>query len=139
MKKLLLLISLLLATNTWGENEYSYSDFLSLVESNQVLSVEFQNDNYTIKGKTVNGENFKTEKPPFLQDDLSEKLRDHMVSVIAEKPEQESIFKQLLLGISGLFAGLFFVLIPIVIATIVVFYTWRFLKNRDARNKDSKP
>ena len=138
MKKLLFLLSLLLATNAWGENEYSYSDFLSLVESNQVLSVEFQNDNYTIKGKTVNGENFKTVKPPFLQDDLIEILTDHRVSVMAEKPEQESIFKQLLLGIGGLFAGLFFVLIPIVIATIVVFYTWRFLKNRDARNKDSK-
>ena len=92
-----------------------------------------------VPGKTVNGENFKTVKPPFLQDDLIEILTDHRVSVMAEKPEQESIFKQLLLGIGGLFAGLFFVLIPIVIATIVVFYTWRFLKNRDARNKNSKP
>jgi len=76
----------------------SYSEFLAQVESDQVLSVEFQNDNYTINGKTVNGKNFETVKPPFLQDDLSEILRDHRVSVIGEKPEQQSIFKQLLVA-----------------------------------------
>jgi cell division protease FtsH len=76
----------------------SYSEFLAQVESDQVLSVEFQNDNYTINGKTVNGKNFETVKPPFLQDDLSEKLRDHRVTVIGEKPEQQSILKQLLVA-----------------------------------------
>ena len=76
----------------------SYSEFLAQVESDQVLSVEFKNDNYTINGKTVNGKNFETVKPPFLQDDLSEKLRDHRVTVIGEKPEQQSILKQLLVA-----------------------------------------
>ena len=76
----------------------SYSEFLAQVESDQVLSVEFQNDNYTINGKTVNGKNFETVKPPFLQDDLSEILRDHRVTVIGEKPEQQSILKQLLVA-----------------------------------------
>ena len=76
----------------------SYSEFLAQVESDQVLSVEFQNDNYTITGRTVNGENFETVKPPFLQDDLSEILKDHRVSVIGEKPEQQSILKQLLIA-----------------------------------------
>ncbi|HIB75122.1 MAG TPA: ATP-dependent metallopeptidase FtsH/Yme1/Tma family protein [Gammaproteobacteria bacterium] len=76
----------------------SYSEFLAQVESDQVLSVEFLNDNYTINGKTVNGKNFETVKPPFLQDDLSEILRDHRVSVIGEKPEQQSILKQLLVA-----------------------------------------
>tara|TARA_Y100000590_G_scaffold3811_4_gene5038 strand:- start:1350 stop:3251 length:1902 start_codon:yes stop_codon:yes gene_type:complete len=76
----------------------SYSEFLSQVESDQVLSVEFQNDNYTIKGVTVNGKNFETVKPPFLQDDLSEILKDHRVSVVGEKPEQQSILKQLLVA-----------------------------------------
>ena len=76
----------------------SYSEFLAQVESDQVLSVEFQNDNYTINGKTVNGKNFETVKPPFLQDDLSEILKDHRVSVIGEKPEQQSILKQLLVA-----------------------------------------
>ena len=51
----------------------SYSEFLAQVESDQVLNVQFQNDNYTIKGQTVNGENFETVKPPFLQDNLSGK------------------------------------------------------------------
>ena len=76
----------------------SYSDFLAKVESDQVLSVQFQNDNYTINGKTVNGEKFETVKPPFLQDNLSEILRDHRVSVIGEKPEEKSLLKQLLIA-----------------------------------------
>ena len=42
-----------------------YSEFIAQVESDQVLSVQFLNDNYTIKGKTVNGEEFETVKPPF--------------------------------------------------------------------------
>ncbi len=78
--------------------ELSYSEFISQVESDQVLSVEFSSDNYTLKGKTVNGESFETVRPPFLQDDLSEILTDHRVSVIGEKPEEQSIFKQLLIA-----------------------------------------
>ncbi|HIE48573.1 MAG TPA: AAA family ATPase, partial [Gammaproteobacteria bacterium] len=78
--------------------ELSYSEFISQVESDQVLSVEFLSDNYTLKGKTVNGENFVTVRPPFLQDDLSETLSDHRVSVIGEKPEEQSILKQLLIA-----------------------------------------
>ena len=76
----------------------SYSEFIAQVESDQVLSVQFENDNYTIKGETVNGESFETVKPPFLQDNLSELLREHRVSVIGEKPEQQSLFKQLLVA-----------------------------------------
>ena len=78
--------------------ELSYSEFISQVESDQVLSVEFLSDNYTLKGKTVNGESFVTVRPPFLQDDLSETLSDHRVSVIGEKPEEQSILKQLLIA-----------------------------------------
>ena len=43
--------------------ELSYSEFISQVESDQVLSVEFASDNYTLKGKTVNGESFETYFP----------------------------------------------------------------------------
>ena len=78
--------------------ELSYSEFISQVESDQVLSVEFSSDNYTLKGKTVNGESFETVRPPFLQDDLSEILSDHRVAVIGERPEEQSIFKQLLIA-----------------------------------------
>ncbi len=78
--------------------ELSYSDFISQVESDQVLSVEFSSDNYTLKGKTINGETFETVRPPFLQDDLSEILTDHRVAVTGERPEEQSIFKQLLIA-----------------------------------------
>ena len=75
-----------------------YSEFIAQVESDQVLSVQFLNDNYTIKGKTVNGEEFETVKPPFLQDNLSEVLREHRVQVAGQKPEEQSILKQLLVA-----------------------------------------
>ncbi len=78
--------------------ELSYSEFIAQVESDQVLSVEFSSDNYTLRGKTVNGDSFETVRPPFLQDDLSEILSDHRVAVIGEKPEEQSIFKQLLIA-----------------------------------------
>ena len=78
--------------------ELSYSEFISQVESDQVLSVEFASDNYTLKGKTVNGESFETVRPPFLQDDLSEVLSDHRVAVTGERPEEQSVFKQLLIA-----------------------------------------
>ena len=79
-------------------NELSYSEFISQVESDQVLSIEFASDNYTLKGKTVNGESFETVRPPFLQDDLSEILSDHRVAVTGEKPEEQSVLKQLLIA-----------------------------------------
>ena len=78
--------------------ELSYSEFISQVESDQVLSVEFSSDNYTLKGKTVNGESFETVRPPFLQDDLSEILTDHRVAVTGQRPEEQSILKQLLIA-----------------------------------------
>jgi len=78
--------------------EIGYSEFISQVESDQMLSVEFGNDNYTLKGTTVNGETFETVRPPFLQDDLSELLKEHRVSVIGQKPETPSLWKQLLVA-----------------------------------------
>ena len=78
--------------------ELSYSEFISQVESDQVLSVEFSADNYTLKGKTVNGESFETVRPPFLQDDLSEILTDHRVAVTGERPEEQSVLKQFLIA-----------------------------------------
>ena len=78
--------------------ELSYSEFISQVESDQVLSIEFASDNYTLKCKTVNGESFETVRPPFLQDYLSEILSDHRVAVTGEKPEEQSVLKQLLIA-----------------------------------------
>ena len=64
--------------------ELSYSEFISLVESNQVLSVEFSADSYTLKGKTANGAHFETIRPPFLEDDLSETLTINRVPISIE-------------------------------------------------------
>ena len=80
------------------KGDIPYSEFLSLVERDQVLSVHFENDNYTISGETVNGENFETHKQPFLQDNLSEILREHRVTVSVEKPTEQSLLKQLLIA-----------------------------------------
>ena len=85
-------------SNEPSTTELSYSEFISQVESDQVLSVEFMSDNYTLKGKTVNGESFTTVRPPFLQDDLSETLSEHRVAVTGKKPEEQSILKQLLIA-----------------------------------------
>tara|TARA_Y100001970_G_scaffold290274_1_gene423431 strand:- start:81229 stop:83124 length:1896 start_codon:yes stop_codon:yes gene_type:complete len=85
-------------SNESTNKDISYSEFVSLVESDQVLSVEFLSDNYTLKGTTVNGENFETIRPPFLQDDLSQVLSDHRVQVVGERPEEQSLFKQLLVA-----------------------------------------
>ncbi len=85
-------------SNEKATTEISYSEFIAQVESDQVLSVEFSSDNYTLKGKTVNGDSFETVRPPFLQDDLSETLKEHRVAVIGEKPEEQSILKQLLIA-----------------------------------------
>ena len=81
-----------------AKQELGYSEFISQVESDQILSVQFQNDNYTITGKTVNGQEFETVKPPFLQDNLSEILKEHRVEVDGQKPEQQSILRQLLVA-----------------------------------------
>ena len=85
-------------SNEKAITEISYSEFIAQVESDQVLSVEFSSDNYTLKGKTVNGDSFETVRPPFLQDDLSETLKEHRVAVLGEKPEEQSILKQLLIA-----------------------------------------
>ena len=59
MKRTLTLSILLLVLGGCSKEtpttELSYSEFISLVEANQVLSVEFSADNYTLKGKTANG------------------------------------------------------------------------------------
>ncbi|MDG2061155.1 MAG: ATP-dependent zinc metalloprotease FtsH [SAR86 cluster bacterium] len=78
--------------------DISYSEFISQVESDQVLSVEFGSDNYTIKGISVNGSKFETVKPPYLQDDLSEVLKDHRVSIEGQKPDKPSLWKQLFIA-----------------------------------------
>ena len=134
MKNLLPILALLLLVGCTSEPielEFSYSEFLVQVESDQVLSVEFVSDNYTLKGKTVNGENFTTVRPPFLQDDLSETLSEHRVTVTGEKIEAETSGLQIFgLSIAALM-GLFLLwIIPLILTVVVVFFVWRFLKKK---------
>ncbi len=111
--------------------ELSYVDFISQVESDQVLSVEFSSDNYTLRGKTINGENFETVIPPFLQDELGKILSDHRVSVYAETPEETSLtidLKIFGLTVTTIIGFILLWLIPLILSVIVVFFVWRFLK-----------
>jgi len=128
------LLTLLLFSGCERESstiELSYEDFLLQVESDQVLSVKFSSDNYTLKGKTVNGESFETVRPPFLQDDLSKILSDHRVAIIAEKPEETSLtidLKIFGLTVTAIIGFILLWLIPLILTVVVVFFVWRFLK-----------
>ena len=85
-------------SNESSLKKIDYSEFLLQVESDQVLSVEFDGDNYIIRGISVNGNNFETVKPPLLQDNLSELLREHRVKIVGQEPEKPSLWKQLLVA-----------------------------------------
>jgi len=112
--------------------ELSYSEFIELVERGKVSKVIFSSDNYTLKGETVNGENFETVRPPFLEDNLSEILTIHKVPVSSESVAETSASGLEVLGFSiATLIGLMFLwLIPLVLTVIVVFFVWRFLKKK---------
>ena len=112
--------------------ELSYSEFISLVERGKVSKVIFSSDNYTIKGEIVNGENFETVRPPFLEDNLSEILTIHKVPVSGESVAETSASGLEVLGFSiATLIGLMFLwLIPLVLTVIVVFFVWRFLRKK---------
>ena len=134
MKRTLTLSILLLVLGGCSKEtpttELSYSEFISLVESNQVLSVEFSADNYTLKGKTANGAHFETIRPPFLEDDLSETLTIHRVPISIEGVDETAASGLEIFGysIAALFGLLLLWLIPLVLTVVVVFFVWRFLK-----------
>ena len=46
----------------------NYSEFVSLVNSDQVSSVEFKGDGYTLEGTLQDGSQFKTTRPVYVQD-----------------------------------------------------------------------
>ena len=112
--------------------ELSYSEFIELVERGKVSKVIFSSDNVTLKGEIVNGENFETVRPPFLEDNLSEILTIHKVPVSGESVAETSASGLEVLGFSiATLIGLMFLwLIPLVLTVIVVFFVWRFLKKK---------
>ena len=77
----------------------TYSEFVSLVNKDQIASVSFQGDGYTINGFKDDGTPFTTTRPIYVQDNqLMDDLFDHQVEVFGEEPQTESIWTQLLVA-----------------------------------------
>ena len=58
----------------------NYSEFVSLVNKDQISQVSFKGDGYTIEGVTQEGNSFKTTRPVYVQDDqLMTDLFEHRV------------------------------------------------------------
>ena len=88
--------------NIYNQNpsqNMNYSEFVSLVNKDQISQVSFKGDGYTIEGVTQEGNAFKTTRPVYVQDDqLMTDLFEHRVEVLGEEPQRESIWTQLLVA-----------------------------------------
>ncbi|MCD8520737.1 MAG: ATP-dependent zinc metalloprotease FtsH [Saccharospirillaceae bacterium] len=81
--------------NVGRGKEYSYSEFITAVESGQVEKVTISGQ--TISGINSSGENFETILPVY-DDKLMDTLLNNHVQVLGEKPEKQGFFAQLLLA-----------------------------------------
>ena len=82
-----------------GSENITYSEFVSLVNKDQIASVSFEGDGYTINGFKEDGTSFKTTRPIYVQDNqLMDDLFEHQVEVFGEEPQTESIWTQLLVA-----------------------------------------
>ena len=64
--------------NQGPSQNMNYSEFVSLVNKDQISQVSFKGDGYTIEGTTQDGTPFKTTRPVYVQDDqLMNDLFDH--------------------------------------------------------------
>ena len=79
-----------------GPEEIDYSEFLELVNLNQVKMVEV--DGLTIIGERFNGLQFETIQPQIADSALIDDLLDHNVRFRGNRPEQQSIWTQLLVA-----------------------------------------
>ena len=77
-----------------GPEEIEYSSFLDLVNRNQVTTVEV--DGLTIRGEGIDGRQFETIQPQIVDKALIDDFLDHNVTFKGERPEQQSIWTQLL-------------------------------------------
>ena len=73
-----------------------YSQFISEVQSNQIRRIE--TEGFTIYGERVDGSEFKTIRPYMEDPKLIDDLLEHSVEVIGREPEQQSLFRQLLIA-----------------------------------------
>ena len=76
--------------------EIDYSTFLELVNQNQIRAVEV--DGLTIKGERFDGNKFETIQPQITDSALIGDMLDHNVDFKGNRPEQQSIWTQLLVA-----------------------------------------
>ena len=76
--------------------EVPYSTFLELVNGNQVRSVEV--DGLIIRGERSDGITFETIQPQIVDKALIDDMVEHKVAFQGERPEQQSIWMQLLVA-----------------------------------------
>lgn len=81
--------------NTVGNNELTYSDFVTQVKQGQVSDVSIQGR--TITGTTSNGRIFKTYSPETDNTPLITTLLDNNVQIKGEPPEQQPLLITLLI------------------------------------------
>lgn len=81
--------------NVGQGKEYSYSEFITAVESGQVEKVTISGQN--IRGISSAGESFDTVLPVY-DDKLMDTLLENRVQVVGEKPEKQGFLSQLLLA-----------------------------------------
>jgi len=79
-----------------GPEEIDYSTFLDLVNSDQVRDVEVEGQ--TISGLRSSGQRFETVQPQIIDNALIDDLLDHNVNFKGNRPEQQSIWTQLLVA-----------------------------------------
>jgi len=76
--------------------EIGYSDFIEEVQRDQVQSVSI--DGLTISGERYDGSSFETIRPMVEDPKLIDDLLEHKVRVEGKKPEQQSVWTQLLVA-----------------------------------------
>ena len=97
------------------ENQIDYTDFVREVTRGNVTSVEFLGDGFTMQGLFVDGTEFTSTRPAYITDDkLMDDLLANNVQVSALKPEERSVFAQILINV-----------IPLALAIMVLLYFTR--------------
>ena len=76
--------------------QVGYSEFIQEIQRDQVKKVEV--DGLTISGERYDGSRFETIRPMVEDPKLIDDLLEHKVEVIGRKPEQQSVWTQLLVA-----------------------------------------
>jgi cell division protease FtsH len=79
-----------------ASQELGYSEFIELVRQDKVMDVTI--DGLVITGKLLNGDRFETIRPQADDPKLIDDLYNHGVKFRAERPEQQSVWTQLLIA-----------------------------------------